>query len=89
MENESITILATIPFTKPEVVLDVTNSTAFLKKQANVVNPKPVFIIGANLVVLHESILVVVKESRLIRVVVKPHLLTFGGVFYMKYPVSF
>ena len=74
---------------KLEVVLDVTNSTTFLKKQVNVVNPKPVFIIGANLEVLHESILVVAEESRLIRVVAKPHLLTFGEEFYMKYPVSF
>ena len=46
--------------TKLEAAQDVTNFILFLKTQANVFNPRPVFITGGNLEVPRESILVVV-----------------------------
>ena len=78
----------TIPFTKPEAARDVTSCTPFLKTPANVACPNHVYITGANLGAPHESIHVVVDESRLIPVDVKPHLLTFGVEFCTRYPVG-
>merc|ERR1712029_1311989 len=50
--------------------------------------PEPCVYHWANLGAPHESIHVVVDESRLIPVDVKPHLLTFGVEFCTRYPVN-